>query len=355
MRFAVLGAGKFASEAHLPGLKAHPGAEVAALFSRSKAHGEHIASLVGGVPLVTDDMAGLLARTDIDAVTVASSDDNHYHYTMAALRAGKHVFCEKPLAVQAALAHEMATEARNRQRINQVAFIFRYTYCMQELRRLVKAGKIGKVHWVQLVWDGFSNVAARRRLTWRERADVHGGGELAELGSHFFDAVNWVVGPISEVCAVTFALPRFVVDEQGNEHPQTSLDLASVLLRTSNDSQGEVTTSRITPSTNGGAYIQVSGEQGALWASMTRGQGEFLRFMQPGGKWEDVQLPEAAADGKPHAMFRMLGSFVDACQRGHIDNEGDADFTAGYVVQSAIDQAIVSSTTKKFEPVAQGL
>ena len=125
---AVLGAGLFTSQAHLPGLKAHPGAELLALYSRSKEQAERIAAATGGVPLVTDDLAGLLARDDIQAVTVASSDDNHYHYTMAALRAGKHVFCEKPLAVNAPLAAEMAQEARARRLINQVGFIFRYTY-----------------------------------------------------------------------------------------------------------------------------------------------------------------------------------------------------------------------------------
>jgi hypothetical protein len=54
-------------------------------------------------------------------------------------------------------------------------------------------------------------------------------------------------------------------------------------------------------------------------------------------------------------MFRMLGSFIDAVQRGHIDPAADANFVAGYTVQSAIDQAILSATSKRFEPVAQGL
>ncbi len=355
VRVAVLGAGLFASQAHMPGIKAHPDAELIALYSRNKDHAAQIAERVGGVPLITDDLAGLLGRSDLDAVTVASSDDNHYHYTMAALKAGKHVFCEKPLAVTAARAREMAAEATARNLINQVAFIFRYTYCVQELQRLVKAGHLGQVHWMTANWDGFANVVARRRFTWRNVGDVHGGGELAELGSHFFDSVNWIVGQISEVAALTYEIPRTVVDEQGHEHAQHSLDLASVLLRTANGSQGQAITSRITPETNGGAYIQVSGEQGALWASMTRGQGEFLRFMKPGGQWEDIKLPDAAYDKQPHAMFRMLGSFIDAVQRGHIDPAADANFVAGYTVQSAIDQAILSATSKRFEPVAQGL
>ncbi|HEV7213624.1 MAG TPA: Gfo/Idh/MocA family oxidoreductase, partial [Chloroflexota bacterium] len=86
VRVAVLGAGLFASQAHLPGLQAHPQAELVALYSRSREQAERVAAKVGGVPEVTTDLEALLARRDLDAVTVASSDDNHYRYTMAALR-----------------------------------------------------------------------------------------------------------------------------------------------------------------------------------------------------------------------------------------------------------------------------
>lgn len=354
VRVAVLGAGLFASQAHLPGIKAHPGAELVALYSRSREQGERVAAAVGGVPEVTDDLAGLLAREDIQAVTVASSDDNHYHYTMAALLAGKHVFCEKPLAVNAVLAAEMAREAQARRRINQVGFIFRYTYCVQELRRLVKAGDIGKPYFACIEWQGLADVRRQQRQTWRNRAESYGAGFISELGSHFMDAVNWIVAPVTEVCAITHALHRDVVDAQGQPHAHETLDMAVTLLRTASDAQGQITVSRVTPAHQGGEFIQVVGENGALWASLTRGQGEFLRRMRPGGRWEDVELPPAALDGQPHAIFRMMGSYVDACLRGGIDPDQDADFAEGYRVQSALDQLVVSSASRRFEAVAQG-
>ena len=355
VRVAVLGAGLFASQAHLPGLQAHPQAELVALYSRSREQAERVAAKVGGVPEVTTDLDALLARADLDAVTVASSDDNHYRYSMAALRAGKHVFCEKPLAVNAQLAAEMVHEARARQRINQVGFIFRYTYCLQELRRLVKAGEIGKPYFVRVEWQGFSAVRSQHALTWRNRAESYGAGFIAELGSHFIDGVNWIVAPVSEVCAIAHALPRDVSDEQGSKHRNESLDMATMLLRTRDQQQGQITVSRITPAQGVAEYLQVVGEDGALWASLTRGQGEFLRRIRPGGRWEEVELPAAAQDGQPHAIGRMLGSFVDACLQGGINPEQDADFLEGYRVQSALDQAVVSTATRRFESVAQNI
>jgi hypothetical protein len=355
VRVAVLGAGLFASQAHLPGLQAHPQAELVALYSRSREQAERVAAKVGGVPEVTTDLEALLARRDLDAVTVASSDDNHYRYTMAALRAGKHVFCEKPLAVNAQLAAHMVREAQARQLINQVGFIFRYTYCLQELRRLVRAGAIGKPYFARVEWQGLSAVRTQQRQTWRNRAESYGAGFIAELGSHFIDGVNWIVAPVSEVCAIVHALPRDVIDELGATHRNESLDMATMLLRTVDQQQGQITVSRITPAQGVAEYLQVVGEDGALWASLTRGQGEFLRRMRPGGRWEELELPAEAKDGQPHATGRMLGSFVDACLRGGIDPEQDADFLEGYLVQSALDQAVVSTTTRRFEPVAQQL
>ncbi len=355
VRIAVLGAGTFAREAHLPGLKAHPGARVVALFSRSQQQAQRVADAAGGVDLVTDDLPALLARDDIDAVTVASSDDNHYHYTMAALRAGKHVFCEKPLAVHASLAAEMVREARARQRINQVAFIFRYTYCIQELRRRIKAGDIGTPYHISIEWQGYGNVRAQRTATWRDRAESYGAGWVSELGSHFVDTINWAVAPVTEVCGITHTIPRTVQDPSGHEQPHETLDMANVLVRTAGTAQGHVIVSRITPPHATPDFMQVVGEEGALWTSFSRGQDEFLRVSRPGGNWEEVDLPEAAKDGKPHAIFRMLGSYVDALQRGGIDPDQDADFEEGYRVQTALDNIVTSAHSRRFEAVAQGL
>lgn len=354
---AVLGAGRFATEAHIPGIKAHPGAELVALYSRSKEQAQRVAEAVGGVPEIAHDLDALLARPDVDAVTVPSSDDNHYRYSMAALKAGKHVFCEKPLAVRADLAAEMAREAKARGRINQVAFIFRYTYGLQHLRRLVQAGDLGAPYYVAVSWEGHADVASSHRRTWRDRAETYGAGWVSELGSHFFDTVNWVVAPVADVCAVTHAIPRTVVDEQGREHPHETLDLANILFHTTGQAQGEINISRISPPPPGvdHPWVQVVGERGSLYTTLTRGQGEVLRRLRPGGRWEDVRLPDEAYDGAPHAMFRMLGSFVDSCLRGAIDTDQDADFEEGYRVQSAIDQVVVSAGTRRFEPVARAL
>jgi predicted dehydrogenase len=113
VRVAVLGAANFSEVAHIPGINAHPKGEVVALYSRDLQRAQEMAEK-NGVPEATDNLEALLARDDVDAVTVPSTNLNHYRYSIAALRAGKHVFCEKPMAVNAEQAAEMTGEAKAR-------------------------------------------------------------------------------------------------------------------------------------------------------------------------------------------------------------------------------------------------
>ena len=359
VRVAVLGAASFAAVAHIPGVNAHPRGEVVALFSRDLGRAKEMAAQAG-VPEATDDLDALLARDDVDAVTVPSSNDNHYTYSMAALRAGKHVFCEKPMALSQGLAAEMTREARARGLVNEIAFIFRYTYCIEELRRLVAAGAIGRPHYVTVEQQGYSWQRSRG-VTWRNFAAVHGAGQLGEMGSHCFDTVNFTCGPaagyIAELASVAYTVPRTIAGPDGAAVPVETLDLASCLLRTERGLGGEIITSRATPSHSqlgGMGVVVVTGDEGALLANLTRGDREILRRLgtEPGAQWEDAPLPPEALDGTPHAIYRMLGSFVDACLRGGVDPEHDADFEAGFRTQSAIDAVIAGAGSKRWEPVA---
>jgi predicted dehydrogenase len=357
VRVAVLGAASFAEVAHIPGVNAHPRGEVVALYSRDLDRGRAMAARTG-VPEATDDLEGLLAREDVDAVTVPSSNDNHYPYTMAALRAGKHVFCEKPMALDQTQAAEMTREARARGVVNEIAFIFRYTYCVEEVRRLVAAGAVGRPHFVAVEQQSYSYYRSRE-ATWRTFAALNGAGHLGELGPHCFDTINFTCGPgagyVAELASLTHVVPRTVADADGVARPVETLDLATCLLRTERGLGGEIITSRATPSPGqlgGLGVVVVTGDEGAVLANLTRGDREILRRLVPGGQWEDATLPPEALDGTPHAIYRMLGSFVDAVLRGGIDPEHDADFEAGFRSQAAIDAVVAGATSRRWEPVA---
>ena len=357
VRVAVLGAANFSEIAHIPGINAHPNGQVVALYSRNLGRAKEMAEKTG-VPDATDNLEQLLARKDVDAVTVPSTNLNHYRYTIAALKAGKHVFCEKPMAVNAEQAAEMTREAKERDLVNQMSFIFRYTLCFQQMRQMVRDGVIGTPHYFSIEQQGFS-IHRPGRVTWRAFPEEHVAGHLAEMGSHCFDTVNFVLGPVAgyvkELAAVTHIVPRELTAEDGSTRPVETLDLASCLLRLEKGVSGEMLTSRCTPASSplgGMGVVTVVGDKGALLANMTRGDKEIFKRLEPGKGWEDVPLPPEATDGTSHAIYRMMGSFVDSVLRGGIDPEQDADFEAGYRTQSAIGAAIAGGTSHKWEPVA---
>ena len=356
VRVAVLGAANFTEVAHVPGVNAHPRGEVVALYSRDLPRAREMAARCG-VPEATDDLDTLLARDDIQAVTVPSTNINHYRYSMAALRAGKHVFCEKPMALNQEQAAEMTREARARGVVNEISFIFRYTLCLQEMRRLIAGGAVGTPYYVNVEQQGLSWFRTQK-ATWRTYAAEHGAGHLGEMGSHCFDSINYVLGPtagyIDELAAVTYTVPRTLEGPDGKPVPMETLDLAACLLRTERGLQGQLLNSRATPAhspVGGMGVIEVVGTEGALLANFTRGDKEFLRRLKNGGSWEDVPLPPEATDGTPHAIYRMLGSFVDAVLRGGVDPNQDADFEAGFRSQAAMDATMRAAHSKRWEPV----
>src|SRR3990170_7569484 len=219
VRIAVLGAALFSETGHIPGLRTHPQAEVVALYSRDLGRVREMAERVA-VPEATDDLDALLARPDLDAVTIVSSNDRHRPYTLAALRAGKHVLCEKPMALSTAEAAEMTRAARASGLVHMIGFTFRHTYCLEELRRRVAAGEIGTPHFIEIQGEWYIRLPGEMDATWRDSLAVHGSGHVGEMGTHFIDTINYVAAPvagfISEIASVTHVLPRTVKDADGS-------------------------------------------------------------------------------------------------------------------------------------------
>jgi predicted dehydrogenase len=186
LRVGVIGAGGFAEICHVPGLQTHPTAKVVALCGRRADHARAMADRLG-VPDVHTDYQELCARDDLDAVTITTPNVVHAEQAICAFEHGKHVFCEKPLGMNLAEVRRMEQVARESGLIHHVAFTFRYTYCVQELRRLLRCGAIGQPYLIRISYDGWGALRAGAEVHWRHRKDQAGGGMLFDMGSHLFD------------------------------------------------------------------------------------------------------------------------------------------------------------------------
>lgn len=188
VKIGVIGIGGIAEVAHLPGYRA-AGAEVHALCARRP---ETAAAIAGeySVRHVTHDYRELLALEEIEAVSVCVPTHLHAEVTLAALRAGKHVLCEKPPALGAADARAMRAAAAEQDRLLMYALSARFRAPALKLRRLAEEGELGTVYGARAGW-------LRRRgnpAGWFTDRARSGGGALIDLGIHGLDLAWWLMG-----------------------------------------------------------------------------------------------------------------------------------------------------------------
>ena len=352
IRIGVIGTGAFAEICHIPGLLSHPSAEVVAVYGRRLEAARELAAKFA-IPKATDDFHALCADPEIDAVTIASANVAHFQQAITALENGKHVFCEKPLAMNSSEARQMAAAATASGRVHQVAFTFRYNYGLRELRRRIHAGDIGRPFFARIQYDRWDGLASGWTSSWREKKEFAGAGMLFDLGSHLFDITRHVLGPIEKVIGYTHVVPREAPDKHSGRMSRVETDdLVNAWIRHDNGVRGQIFLSRVTPPFAQLGYLEIIGDQGALKAALSRGGVDFLKASNPAvPEWLDLPLPPEAADGQPHALGLMMRSFVDACLSGKTNPEVDATFDDGLAAQLAMSALLESESTDHWTPV----
>jgi predicted dehydrogenase len=158
------------------------------------------------------DWRALIARDDVDLVDICTPGDSHAEIALAALAAGKHVLCEKPLANSVAEAEEMARAAEAAQRRGQLAMVgfnYRRVPATALARRMVAEGRIGTLRHVRVTYLQDWLVDPEFPLTWRLRKESAGSGSLGDLGAHIVDLAQFLAGePLAGVSALTETFVR---------------------------------------------------------------------------------------------------------------------------------------------------
>ena len=148
MRIGVLGAARIAPAALVKPARVVDGVEVGAVAARDRRRAEAFAAR-HGVPAVHDSYAGLLADPSLDAVYIPLPNGLHAQWTLAALKAGKHVLCEKPFTSNAAQAREVAAAADGTGLVVMEAFHYRYHPLARRMAELVRGGELGRIERVE--------------------------------------------------------------------------------------------------------------------------------------------------------------------------------------------------------------
>jgi predicted dehydrogenase len=199
IRVGLVGAGRIAGMVHVPSLKLCPErCDVLAVASRTEEKARAFAAQ-WEIPRIYTDWRALLADPDIDAVVICPPSGLTATIAKAAVAAGKHVLCEKPLGLTYAEACEVEAAAAGSAKIHMVAFTFRFVPALRYLKRLVGEGHFGEIrHWRLSYFTDFMLDPATP-VTWRNQRAQAGAGILADMGSHGIDFARYLLGDIAAV------------------------------------------------------------------------------------------------------------------------------------------------------------
>ena len=184
--------------------------ELAVIAGRDEATLREAAERLGGASIETD-WRRVVERDDVDLVDICTPGDTHHEIAIAALRAGKHVLCEKPLANTVAEAEEMtaaAAEAFSQGIDAMCGFTYRRTPALALAKQFIEEGRIGTIRHVraQYLQDWLSDENAP--MTWRLDRTKSGSGALGDIGAHIIDAAQWLTG--MPIVGVSGLLETFV-------------------------------------------------------------------------------------------------------------------------------------------------
>ena len=191
LRIGLVGVGAAAQINHIPALKRLEGVEIVALCDRDPEKAARVAQKFG-VPQSSGRFDDLLANDELDAVDLCTPNFLHAPMATAALEAGKHVLCERPLARSAEEAAAMTRAAKKSDRVLMCALQHRFRADAQLLKKFVEKGDLGKLFFAKAGW-------LRQRSDWdsdewRRQKRESGGGVVLDLGFQMLDLSLWMLG-----------------------------------------------------------------------------------------------------------------------------------------------------------------
>src|SRR5688572_15722891 len=241
------------------------------LCGRNAAGVRRAAARLGWEETATDWRA-VVARDDIDLVDVSTPGDSHAEIAIAAARAGKAVFCEKPLANTLAEAKAMLAAVKKAGVTHMICHNYRRAPAVQLARQMVADGRLGRIHHYRATYLQDWIVDPKFPLVWRLQKHLAGSGALGDLASHAVDLGRFLVGEITEVAGAleTFVKRRPLVDDAKKSGAVTVDDAAVAVVRFANGALGSVEASRMAPGRRNYNRFEINGSEGSLAFDLER-------------------------------------------------------------------------------------
>jgi predicted dehydrogenase len=307
----------------------------------------------------TGDWRSLIANPAVDVVSITTPNALHKDMALAAIAAGKHVHCEKPLAPTLDESLEMVTAAEARGVNTQVGFNYIKNPLLKLARQMVAEGELGEI-------TGFRGIHAEDYMhnlasPWTWRIDASGGpGVIADLGSHIIGMARFLLGGIDEVSAdVRTVIKQRPVARGTSEMKSVEVDdVARILVSFGRGCAGTIEANWIQTGRKMQLGFELTGEKGSLVFSQER-LNELLHFKAGNdARYAGFTRIEAGPQNGPYGGFCVAGGhqlgfndlktieiaeFLGAIGRGE---KSGPDFREAYEIQKVVEAAIMSSQSR---------
>jgi predicted dehydrogenase len=361
LRLGVVGANPnvgWASRTHMPALAVLPDFELAAVCT-TKEESAKAAAEKYEADRPYWDFRELVKDPNVDVVDVCVKVPYHHEIVMAALEAGKHVYCEWPLGATVAQAEEMANLAQQRGLHTMVGLQARAAPSIIHLRNLIQQGWIGRVLSANMTQFS-SGLLAERTPDGTWRADRANGAHTLSIGfGHAIDAFDWAVGPLTEVTGIVETLAPEWPMQGGGTQKVTAPDYATLTGRLADGGVAVVTVGTV-PYHASPFRLEIYGTEGTIFATANgniQAQGVKLQGARKGDKElanleipaELRWVPDEVPGGTPFNLAQMVRRFAEGIQSGKPTEPTFADAVRNHKLLAALVRASETGQTVKIE------
>ena len=348
---AIVGCGGVTLQNHLPGLALCPEANVVALCDADAATLQR-ASEQTGIRVTSTRYEEVVSRDDVQAVIIATPNFTHAPIALSAIAHGKHVLCEKPIALNCAEARQMYDAAEKAKVRHMTAFTYRFVPAMRYLAHLVKTGAIGQpYHYRSCRLQDWGT----RNLGWRQVKKLAGSGELGDMLSHRIDFSHLLFGPMKRLVA---NVKQWHPVRGGA--PNDLDDWVAILAEFANGATGVLESSKLASGRNESwrsldyveingseaSYVFITGDWNKLQTGKVGGPG-FETITIPETFWKVPGSPRDPRQGDPLITFRydQAFEFIDAILN---QRPCSPSFKDGLAAQEVTDAALLSAKEKRW-------
>ena len=361
LRVGIIGAsvsGGWGGRAHTPGIAQLPDVELRAVATTRQETADASAKEFGAEKGYGDYRA-LIADPEVDLVSVVVKVPAHYEPTMAAIEAGKNVYCEWPLGRNLKEAEEMNAAAAAKGVLNAVGMQGRLDPAQNTMKKLIADGYIGEVLAAHMTYFRDGALARPSGRTWQADKE-QGATTLTIIGGHAIDSITWILGDFAEVSArVTTRVPRWLATDTKELVDVTAPD--NVMLAGSLRSGAVVSVHvGMLPYYGEGYRLEVWGREGTLVVTSPEGPNIGPMILQ-GSKGnapletipvaeEYVLVPEGMPKGAPYNIAQIYTRAVDALKGGQeFKGPTFADAVKHHRLLETIERASVEGKALKVE------